>query len=104
MLSSPRLVVVATVTACAVIVAGMGAMGYERYATVQSEAQTSIQSAISSGHDKLSVFAEQQGAVELALANAEALLNASEGKTLDDAARNALTAAVSYTHLRAHET
>ncbi|MBK5237703.1 MAG: hypothetical protein JJE28_01175 [Actinomycetales bacterium] len=95
MLSFPRLIVIATVTACAVIVSGIGTIGYERYATVQSEAQTSMQLAISEGHDQLSLDTKQQDAVDLALANAEQLLTDSAGKTLDEAARESLKTAVS---------
>jgi len=95
MLSFSRLVVTATVTACAIVVSGMGFMGYQSYAAVQSEAQTSMQLAIADGREQLSLDTEQQGAVDIAVANAEQLLTESTGKTLDEVARESLRTDIS---------
>jgi hypothetical protein len=94
MLSLPRLVVLATVAACAVILSGMSVMGYERYDAVRGEAQASLQSSLDAGHDQLAAFVEQQSALALDVAAAEKLWGESAGKTLDESARDKLAAAI----------
>jgi len=91
----PRLVVIATVTACAVVASGMGAIGYERYVAVQSEAQTALQSALADGRAAVLLDGEEQAALGKQITDAERQLSDSAGKTLDEAARTALTRAIS---------
>jgi hypothetical protein len=90
MLSFPRLVVIATVAACAVVLSGMGVIGYQSFAVVAEQADASMQSAVTTGRDQLLSFGEQQGALALAVAAAEQILNDSEGKTLNESARDKL--------------
>jgi hypothetical protein len=94
MLSLPRLVVLATVAACAVIFSGMGYMGFERYAAVSTEAETSLQSSLAAGYDQLATVVREQSALALDIAAAESLLNESAGKTRDESARDKLAAAI----------
>jgi hypothetical protein len=90
MFSLSRRVVIAAVTAGAVIVSGVGAIGFQSYAAVQSEAQAEMQESIATGYEELAFFLEQQGALALAIGNAEQILNDSEGTTLDEVAREKL--------------
>jgi hypothetical protein len=94
MFSLPRLVVIATVTAGAVMVSGISALGYQTYAVVQSEAQTAMQEAIVTGHEELAFFLQQQGNLALAIGNAEQILNDSQGTTLDEVARKKLATVI----------
>ena len=94
MLNLPRLVVIATIAACAVVASGMGAIGYERYATVQGEAQEALQSAIADGRTAGSLASQEQATLERQITDAEQQLTDSAGKTLDEAARTVLTKAI----------
>ena len=94
MRASPRKIVIATVVVCALLLSVMTGMAYQRYVEVQNEARSALQTALSTGHEQVSAFAEQQAAVEQALANAEKIASDSAGKTLDDVARKALAAEI----------
>jgi hypothetical protein len=94
MFSLSRRVVIAAVTAGAVIVSGVGAVGFHSYAAAQSEAQAEMQEAIAIGHEELDSFLEQQGALALAIGEAEQILNDSEGTTLDEVAREQLATVI----------
>jgi hypothetical protein len=95
MLNIPRVVIVATITACAVVISGMSAIGFERYAAVRNEAQTSLQTALAEGRVALSASGDEQAALFLQIADADKQLTESAGKTLDESARAALTTAIS---------
>jgi hypothetical protein len=94
MFSLSRRLVIAAVTAGAVIVSGVGAIGFKNYATLQSEAQAEMQESIATGYEELAFFLEQQGALALAIGNAEQILNDSEGTTLDEVAREKLATVI----------
>ena len=90
MFSLSRRVVIAAVTVGAVIVSGVGAIGFHSYATAQSQAKAEMQNSIGTGYEELASLVEQQGALALAIGNAEQILNDSEGATLDEVAREKL--------------
>jgi hypothetical protein len=97
MFSLSRRVVIAAVTVGAVVVSGVGVIGFQSYAALQSEAQAEMQESIGAGYEELALFLEQQGALALAIRNAGKILNDSEASTLDEVAREKLATAIAYT-------
>jgi hypothetical protein len=95
--SFSRRVVIAAVTVGAVIVSGVGVIGFQSYAALQGEAQAEMQESIGAGYEELAFFLEQQDALALAIRNAGKILNDSEGSTLDELAREKLATAIAYT-------
>ena len=75
-------------------------MGYDRYAAVQNEAQTAMQSAIAQGREAASLGDGEQAVLLLQITDAEKLLSDSVGKTLDEVARTALTKAIAQARIQ----
>lgn len=87
----PWHVVVATVTAGAVVLSGMGYLAYDTIRTAQEETISEVQSAILTGNKNIAVAETRIADLELALTNAQQILDSSVGKTLDDVAQKALS-------------
>lgn len=88
----PWHVIAATVTAGAVVLSGMGYLAFDTVRSAQVEAISAIDSAIMSGIKDIELTQSRMADLELALSNAQQIFDSSAGKTLDDAARNKLTA------------
>jgi hypothetical protein len=88
------MVVAATVAACALAATTFVGLGYQRYSEVRTDAQSSMESAEAAANSQVASFGEQQAALELALSNADQVLVASAGVTLDQKARDALKTAM----------
>jgi len=86
-LITPKAIVAATVAGCLVAAAGVGFIGYQSYAKVQDEARVELESANSSVAAALDDYEFRVSVLETELANAQATLDGSAGKTLDETAR-----------------
>lgn len=86
----PWHVIVATVTASAVVVSGMGYLAYDTIRGAQEETIASYEQAIIEGNQHISQVKLRISDLELAISNGEHILESSQGKTLDEAARTEL--------------
>lgn len=87
------------------LVTGVGAIGssaltVQAYTAAQETSQSQYAAAESEILARIDASVKQQAALELAIANAKALLDSSSGKTLDDTARAALNAAITDAQLQ----
>lgn len=86
-LITPKLIISATVAGCLVAAAGVGFIGYQSYAKVQDEARVTLESANQSVAAALDDYEFRVAVLQTELANAQATLDGSAGKTLDETAR-----------------
>lgn len=87
---TPKSIIAATVAGCLVAAAGVGFIGYQSYAKVQDEARFELELANASVAAALDDYEFRVAVLETELANAQATLDGSAGKTLDETARNDL--------------
>lgn len=87
---TPKSIIAATVAGCLVAAAGVGFIGYQSYAKVQDEARVELELANASVAAALDDYEFRVAVLETELANAQATLDGSAGKTLDETARNDL--------------
>lgn len=94
MLIAPWHVIVATVAVSAVAVSGVGAVGVQEFQSAQQTALSTYHNAMDAGKTQIGEVQERISNLELAIQNAEGVLSASEGKTLDEAQRSELSICV----------
>jgi len=90
MLIKPWHIIVATVTASVVAVTGVGAVGLDEFRSSQTEAIELAQESLSDAQERIDEAAARIADLELAISNAEDILDGSERKTLDEQAREDL--------------
>lgn len=90
MLIKPWHIIVATVTASVVAVTGVGAVGVDEFRSSQTEAIELAQGSLSDAQERIDEAAARITDLELAISNAQDILDSSEGKTLDEQAREEL--------------
>jgi hypothetical protein len=90
MLIKPWHIIVATVTASVVAVTGVGAVGVDEFRSSQTEAIELAQGSLSDAQERIDEAAARIADLELAISNAQDILDGSQGKTLDEQAREDL--------------
>lgn len=93
-LITPKSVIAATVVASVVAAGAIGALGYQSYAKVQVEALEQFDSAKSQVATEISALDTLVSSAQEQITAGQSLLDASAGKTLDNAARDALSEAI----------
>lgn len=73
---------------------GSSVLSVQAYTQAQSSSQVAYEQAASQIRARIDASVKQQAALELAISNAKALLDSSNGKTLDETTRAALNAAI----------
>lgn len=90
MLIKPWHIIVATVTASVVAVTGVGAVGVDEFRSSQTEAIELAQDSLADAQERIDEAAARIADLELAISNAQDILTSSQGKTLDEQAREEL--------------
>lgn len=87
---APWHVIVATVAVSAVAVSGVGAVGVQEFQSAQTIAVEQAQLALAHGDERIELATQRIADLEMAISNAEDILESSEGKTSDESVRKQL--------------
>lgn len=95
---TPRSIVAATAVASLVVVGTLGSIGVQSYFHAQESAANEMEALTSEITSSVKELSSNSGAIHETLAEAQATLDASNGKTLDNTARDELNAAIAEAH------